>query len=148
MAWSPETKLAVAPRFFRLATGGSDNSLRIFSSDLSGQSDTLTVLKGHRDYINSVAFHPHEEGGQLVSGSDDHTVCLWDAQTGQRLNVITFDHPVMSVIWHPEEVSKLCVSFIKVYYLCYLRDFRNHCKLSSLGILVFFGLCRKYVHLS
>ena len=111
MAWSPSTKLSVAPRFYKLATSGSDHNLRLFSSDLSGQNDTLRVLKGHRDYVNSIAFHPLEEGGQLVSGSDDHTLALWDSETGHRLQVINFDHPIMSIIWHPEEVSKVMVIF-------------------------------------
>ena len=110
MAWSPSTKLSVAPRFYKLATSGSDHNLRLFSSDLSGQNDTLRVLRGHRDYVNSMAFHPLEEGGQLVSGSDDHTMALWDSETGQRLQVINFDHPIMSIIWHPEEVSKVMVN--------------------------------------
>ena len=110
MAWSPSTKLSVAPRFYKLATSGSDHNLRLFSSDLSGQNDTLRVLRGHRDYVNSMAFHPLEEGGQLVSGSDDHTMALWDSETGQRLQVVNFDHPIMSIIWHPEEVSKVMVN--------------------------------------
>jgi len=110
MAWSPSTKLSVAPRFYKLATSGSDHNLRLFSSDLSGQNDTLRVLRGHRDYVNSMAFHPLEEGGQLVSGSDDHTMALWDSETGQRLQVINFDHPIMSIIWHPEEVSKVMIA--------------------------------------
>lgn len=111
MAWSPETRLTVAPRFFKLATSGSDHNVRIFSSDMSGDNDSLRVLKGHRDYVNSIAFHPLDNGGQLVTGSDDHTLAVWDSQTGQRLQLLTFDHPVMSVVWHPEEVSKLMVSF-------------------------------------
>ena len=109
MSWSPATKLSVAPRFYKLATSASDHNLRLFSSDLSGQNDTLRVLRGHRDYVNSIAFHPLEEGNQLVSGSDDHTLALWDSETGQRLHVITFDHPIMSIVWHPEEVSKVMV---------------------------------------
>ena len=45
-----------------------------------------------------------------MSGSDDHTVALWDSSTGQRLHTIAFRSPVMSLAWHPEEVSKLMVA--------------------------------------
>lgn len=56
-----------------------------------------------------MAFHP-QEGGQIVTGSDDHTLALWDTQTGKKLQLITFDHPVMAVMWHPEEISKLMIA--------------------------------------
>ncbi|KAJ7095575.1 WD40-repeat-containing domain protein [Mycena epipterygia] len=38
------------------------------------------VLRGHTKQVNSVSFSPR--GTCLASGSDDRTVCIWDAQTG------------------------------------------------------------------
>jgi len=38
------------------------------------------VLSGHINQVTSLAFSP--DGTSLVSGSDDHTVNLWDMQTG------------------------------------------------------------------
>ena len=64
LAWSPETTMAVAPRKLKFATGASDYCVRVFSTDL-GQNETLRVLKGHRDYVNAVAFHPQNDGGQI-----------------------------------------------------------------------------------
>src|SRR5262249_35417869 len=40
----------------------------------------------HTAAVNSVAFSP--EGSRLASGSGDHTVKVWDAQTGQELFTI------------------------------------------------------------
>jgi WD40 repeat protein len=37
--------------------------------------------KGHAESVTSVAFSPDDK--QIVSGSDDHTLCVWDAASGQ-----------------------------------------------------------------
>ena len=37
---------------------------------------------GHSDWVMSVAFSP--DGQHIVSGSDDQTICVWDAMTGRR----------------------------------------------------------------
>jgi len=44
------------------------------------------VLEGHTDKCNSVAFSP--DGRQLVSGSNDGAIRLWNVQTGAVLQVI------------------------------------------------------------
>jgi len=43
----------------------------------------LQTLKGHSEYVGSVAFSPDSK--QVVSGSDDQTVQLWDVATGAPL---------------------------------------------------------------
>ena len=52
----------------------------------------------HSGGVNSVAFSP--DGRQVLSGSDDQTVKLWDAQTGLEL---------LSLLGHGQRV--LCVAF-------------------------------------
>jgi len=108
MAWSPETTLTSAPKCLRFATGGADYNVRLFSSDL-GNDDTMKVLKGHTNYVNAVAFQP-DSGLQVVSGSDDHSVIMWDARTGRKLETMMFKSAVMALGWHPDEVSKLMVA--------------------------------------
>src|SRR5882724_1707515 len=42
------------------------------------------VMGGHTSFITSIAFS--HDGKRVVSGSDDNTVCIWDAETGQTVS--------------------------------------------------------------
>ncbi|OCK72914.1 hypothetical protein K432DRAFT_263377, partial [Lepidopterella palustris CBS 459.81] len=49
-------------------------------------SATLQILEGHSSSVRAVAFS--SDGKQLVSGSDDKTVRVWDAATGATLQIL------------------------------------------------------------
>ena len=51
------------------------------SSNESEAAEPLT-LKGHSSLVFSVSFSP--DGKRIVSGSNDRTLKVWDAQTGQE----------------------------------------------------------------
>jgi small GTP-binding protein len=54
--------------------------------DLPPGVKLLRSFEGHQDVVRSVAFDPH--GETLASGSDDHTVKLWETQSGKLLRTI------------------------------------------------------------
>ena len=44
------------------------------------------TLTGHSDYVCSVAYSP--DGKHIASGSEDNTVKIWDAQSGEEVRVV------------------------------------------------------------
>ena len=104
IAWSPRTNVMTSPKIMEFVSSGTDHKVRLFTSD--GDSVQVKVLKGHTDYVNSLVFEP-EAGAQLITGSDDHTVKMWE--DGDCVSTLYFKSPVMTVAWHAEEVGKVLV---------------------------------------
>jgi eukaryotic-like serine/threonine-protein kinase len=61
----------------------------------------LLTLKGHTGEVRSVAFSP--DGKRIASGSEDGTLKIWDAATGQEtLTLKGHDGAVLSVAFSPD----------------------------------------------
>jgi tRNA A-37 threonylcarbamoyl transferase component Bud32/putative hemolysin len=59
------------------------------------------ILQGHTSGVSRVCFSP--DGRRLATASDDHTVKVWDAQTGQELLTLQgHTGGVTSVCWSPD----------------------------------------------
>jgi WD40 repeat protein len=65
-------------------------------------SEMLPPLRGHNDWIVSVAFSP--DGSKIISGSDDKTIRVWDASTGIEMlpPLRGHDHTFLSVAFSPD----------------------------------------------
>ena len=89
IAYSPDgTQLAVS------------SSIGIWIYDVNTFAE-VALFTGHTKTVNSVEFSP--DGKMLASGSEDETVRLWDARTGQLLHTLE-EHTsdVTSVAFSPD----------------------------------------------
>ncbi len=57
----------------------------------------IQTLEGHSDWVKSVAFS--YDGTQVVSGSHDQTVKLWDASSGACLKMLNIGRTVYNIVF-------------------------------------------------
>jgi WD40 repeat protein len=78
----------------KLATSSADGTIRV--CDTSSEQSLLT-LQGHTDWVAQLDWSP--DGSRLVSVSPDHTIRIWNATTGEQLQVIETESEVWAVDW-------------------------------------------------
>ncbi|KDQ14545.1 hypothetical protein BOTBODRAFT_72719, partial [Botryobasidium botryosum FD-172 SS1] len=105
---TPHLYLSALP-FAPMHSGISERFLSLFTNTfkvIQGQElnwpSLLNVLQGGTQRANSVAWSP--DGCHIVSGSEDSTICIWDAKTGQLLDEPLRGHTdcVTSVAYSPD----------------------------------------------
>lgn len=99
-----------AHTWFVTSIGFNSDNTRLVSSAMDAdvllweivesQLICLQTLKGHTDWVWHVTFSPNDQ--LIATASDDATIRLWDAVTGECLKVLTGHHGwVVSVAFHP-----------------------------------------------
>ncbi|KAM9097831.1 ribosome biogenesis protein BOP1 [Sarcophilus harrisii] len=63
------------------------------------------VYKGHSDLVRCLSVSP--SGHWLASGSDDHSVRLWEVNTGRCLKTVPVSGVVKSIAWNPNPAISL-----------------------------------------
>jgi predicted NACHT family NTPase len=58
------------------------------------------VIKGHTNTVHAVAFSP--DGQLIATGSEDKTIRIWDAATGERKERIAHTDPVYCLAFSPD----------------------------------------------
>jgi WD40 repeat protein len=89
--------VAFSPVGSFLASGGSDQTVRLWALGSASQARALT---GHTGTVRSVAFS--SDGGLLASGGSDQTVRLWTLPSGDQAGALTgHAHPVTGLAFRP-----------------------------------------------
>uniref|UniRef100_UPI00286A070E WD40 repeat domain-containing protein n=1 Tax=Chamaesiphon sp. OTE_8_metabat_110 TaxID=2964696 RepID=UPI00286A070E len=92
----------------RVAICGDDTLIRIYDlvkvlcavSVPQVDSYCLQVLRGHTNWVFSIAYSPDER--QMASASADGTVRIWDLATGACLHILQHEHWVIRTIYSPD----------------------------------------------
>ncbi len=90
--------VAFSPDGVTLASGGSDNAVRLWDIRTG---DIRRTLLGHTRAVTAVAFSP--DGRTLVSAGYDETIRLWNPHTGQLQRIITkYTYNIEKIVFSPD----------------------------------------------
>jgi eukaryotic-like serine/threonine-protein kinase len=77
----PGVNVAFSPDGQRLATGGEENTIKIWDVETGREIDK--PLRGHSGEVYTLAFSPDEDGRWIASAGEDSAVKIWDSHTGR-----------------------------------------------------------------
>lgn len=92
------TDVEFSPDGCFLATSSSDDTIKLWNLSTG---EVVRVLSGHQRDVNS--FVVTNQGEQVVSGSSDNTLCIWNFKTRTRRRLTGHLDWVKSVALHPNQ---------------------------------------------
>jgi WD40 repeat protein len=104
--FAPVRSVALSPDGVRMASGSSDNDVRLFET-ISGEM--LFRWEHHRDNVFAVEYAP--DGSTVVSGSQDRTVQIWDPVSGARITGVRALGEVSDIAFAPDGSRFATVGF-------------------------------------
>ena len=97
-AFASIASLGVSPDGDLLAAGADSGEVYLWRCR---DFKRLFTLKGHNDWVRSVAFSP--DGRLLASASSDRTIRLWDVRTGDCLrSLVGHENRVRAAVFSPD----------------------------------------------
>lgn len=84
----------------KFGSASMDKTIKIWNLTTEGKANF--TLSGHQGSVNCIDFYKGDKP-HLVTGSDDHTIKIWDYQTRQCLQTLdVYKMNVTSVCYHPD----------------------------------------------
>ena len=80
VAFSPDRKLIISSYSHLYSNSARDDTIKLWDT---AKGRVIRTFSGHNGFVRSLAFSP--DGRQILSGSEDGSLRLWDVNTGKEI---------------------------------------------------------------